>query len=175
METRKLVKTKHPGIYQRGNRFVVMYRDGFGRQHKRAAGKTITEAKDVQAKLRADVSRGEDTEVSRQTFAVYATRWIEHYAGRTNKGVREETRRDYRARLEQDAIPFLGHLRLAQIRQTHLNELAAHIVKRGVAANTRPSLSCAREGASGERARGGRHSREPCGRVAGTVRADKGR
>jgi integrase len=136
METRKLLKTKHPGIYQRGNRFVVMYRDGFGRQHKRAAGKTLSEAKDTQAKLRADVARGEDTEVSRETFAVYATRWIEHYAGRTNKGVREETRRDYRARLEQDAIPFLGHLRVAQIRQSHLNELAAHIVSRGVAANT---------------------------------------
>ena len=113
-----------------------MYRDAFGKQHKRAGGLTLAEAKDVKARLRADVSRGEDTEASREKFATYAPRWIDHYAGRTDKGVREETRRDYRKRLEQDAIPFLGHLPLGQIRQSHLNQFAAHVAGRGVAANT---------------------------------------
>jgi integrase len=142
MESRKLERTKEPGIYKRGSRFVVMYRDGFGRQHKRSGGATIKEAKDIKARLRADVSRGEDTEVTRDTFAVYATRWIEHYAGRTSKGVRDETRADYKRVLERDAVPFLGHLRVAQIRQTHLNELAAHVAARGVtAATVRASLA----------------------------------
>ena len=134
--TRPLEQTKEPGIFKRGNRFVVVYRDGFGRQHKRAGGVTMKEAKDTKARLRADVSRGEDTETTRETFAVYATRWIEHYAGRTDQGVREETRADYKRTLEQDAIPFLGPLRLSQIRQSHLNELAARIAARGVAPAT---------------------------------------
>jgi integrase len=136
LNTRKLEKTKEPGIYKRGNRYVVMYRDASGRQHKRAAGATIAEAKNVKAQLRADASRGEDTEVTREKFATYATRWIEHYAGRTARGVRDETRADYKRVLEADAIPFLGHLKLAQIRQAHLNEFAAHVASRGVAANT---------------------------------------
>jgi integrase len=134
--TRPLEQTKEPGIFKRGNRFVVVYRDGLGRQHKRAAGATMKEAKDVKARLRADVSRGEDTETTRETFAVYATRWIEHYAGRTDQGVRDETRADYKRTLEQDAIPFLGPLRLSQVRQSHLNELAARIAARGVAPAT---------------------------------------
>lgn len=53
-ETRKLVKTSKPGIYKRGNRYVVMYRDGYGRQHKRAGGTTLKQAEDVQARLRVN-------------------------------------------------------------------------------------------------------------------------
>ena len=136
MESRKLEKTTEPGIFKRGNRYVVMYRDGFGRQHKRAAGATMKEARDTKARLRADVSRGEDTEATRENFATYATRWIESYAGRNGSGIREETRRDYKRVLEQDAVPFLGHVRLSQIRQKHLDELAARIAARGVAPAT---------------------------------------
>jgi hypothetical protein len=33
----KLVKTTTPGIYRRGTRYAVVYRDGEGRQHKEAA------------------------------------------------------------------------------------------------------------------------------------------
>ena len=126
MESRKLEKTTEPGIFKRGNRYVVMYRDGFGRQHKRAAGATMKEARDTKARLRADVSRGEDTEATRENFATYATRWIESYAGRNGSGIREETRRDYKRVLEQDAVPFLGHVRLSQIRQKHLDELVSN-------------------------------------------------
>lgn len=134
--SRRLERTNVPGIFKRGGGYVVVYRDGAGEQHKRAAGTTLKEAKDVQARLRADVSQGVETEVTREKFGPYAARWIEHYAGRTSKGVREETRADYKRVLEQDAIPYLGQVPLAKIRQSHLNDLAARVASRGVAPAT---------------------------------------
>ncbi len=133
-ETRKLVKTREPGVYKRGGRYVVVYRDAFGKQRKRAAGETLAAAKDVKAQLRANPV--EDTAASRERFGPYARREIESYPGRTNKGITEETRNDYRERLEQDAIPFLGHLPLGQIRQSHLDGLAERVHSRGVSPNT---------------------------------------
>jgi len=58
------------------------------------SGKT-TEAKRVKASLSTDVSRGEYRETCRLTFAEYAQTWIESYAGRTSRGIREQTRKDY--------------------------------------------------------------------------------
>jgi integrase len=134
MESRPLVKTKEPGIYRRGNRYVVVYRDAFGKQCKKAAGSTLKEAKDEKARLRANPE--EATAASRERFGPYARREIESFPGRTNKGITEETRNDYRARLEQDAIPFLGHLQLGHIRQSHLDALAERVNSRGVSPNT---------------------------------------
>lgn len=134
--SRKLERTSEPGIYHRGGRYVVVYRDALGRQHKRSGGTTLKQARDTKARLRADVSRGEDTEVSREPFAVYARRWIDHYAGRTEKGIRQETRDSYRRLLEQNAIPFLGKVPVSQVRQVHLNDLAAQIAARGAGPTT---------------------------------------
>lgn len=135
-DSRRYQTTKVPGIYKRGGVYVVFYRDAYGKQHKRSGAETLAQAKDWQAQVRANVSTGVETETSRETFTTYARRWIEHYPGRTAKGVREETRADYKRVLEADAIPFLGHLRLSQIRQSHLDELAAKIASRGVAPAT---------------------------------------
>jgi integrase len=131
----KLEKTKTPGIYSRGGRYVVVFRDPAGKQKKRFVS-TMAEAKRVKAALSTDVSRGEYREPSRMTFAEYAAEWIVSYGGRTRKGVREETRRDYGKRLEQDAIPFLGQLRLSEIEARDLDALAAKIASRGVKPNT---------------------------------------
>jgi hypothetical protein len=112
--SRSLVRTGVAGVYRRGSRYVVVFRDPQGRQRKRFA-RTLAEARDLKAILRADVSRGEYRAQSRVTFADYAIEWIETYPGRTSKGIRPETRADYRKRLEQDAIPFFGRRRLAEI------------------------------------------------------------
>src|SRR6266540_3930118 len=82
---RKLVRTGTPGIYRRGNRYVVRYRTRQGKTKKEFA-KTIAEARDLRAKHRLDRSRGEE---SRATFEDYATAWIESYQGRTSHGLRE--------------------------------------------------------------------------------------
>jgi integrase len=135
VKTRALQRTKYPGIFQRGDRYVVVFRDPGGRQRKRAA-KTIAEARALQATLRADVSRGEYRPVSRETFASYASRWINTYAGRTSRGIRDATRDDYRKRLEQDAIPFFGRMRLTEIQPTDLKAFVAKMAERGISKNT---------------------------------------
>ena len=57
-QDRRLVKTSTPGIYKRGGRYVVVYRDPEGKQRKRAA-RTLAEARELKATLTADVKRGE--------------------------------------------------------------------------------------------------------------------
>ncbi len=133
--SRSLVRTGVTGVYRRGSRYVVVFRDPQGRQRKRFA-RTLAEARDLKAMLRADVSRGEYRAQSRVTFADYAIEWIETYPGRTSKGIRPETRADYRKRLEQDAIPFFGRRRLAEIEPRDVKRFATHVAARGLSANT---------------------------------------
>src|SRR5580693_3953722 len=94
-QDRSLAKTSSPGIYKRGSRYVVIFRDPHGRQRKRSA-RTLAEARDLKATLTADVRRGEYRTLSKVTFAEYAAEWITSYQGRTSRGIRPETLADYR-------------------------------------------------------------------------------
>jgi integrase len=127
LKTRELEKTKHPGIYRRGNRYVVIFRDGTGHQRKQAAD-THAHARAVQAEHRLDP--GGDTAVSRERFRDYARRWVETCPGRTPNGIRQKTREDYRSLLERDAIPLLGNVRVGDLRPAHLDQLAERVAKR---------------------------------------------
>lgn len=135
MATPKMEKTGTPGIYRRGGRYVVVSRDGGGKQRKQFA-RTLAEARDLKSIAGADVARGEDRRLSRVTFAEYAREWLDSYGGSNGHGIREETRGDYRRRLEQDAIPYLGKLRLSEIEARDLDGLAGKIASRGVAPAT---------------------------------------
>src|SRR5213593_2145465 len=94
-EDRRLVRTKTPGIYKRGNRYIVRYRDPAGRERKRFA-RTLAEARDLKATETADVKRGEYRAMSRVTFAEYAASWLKTYSGRTQHGIRASTMVEYR-------------------------------------------------------------------------------
>jgi len=126
-----LVATSTPGIYKRGSRYVVRYRDPQGRQRQRSAA-TLAEARLLRAAMVADVARGEYRALSRITFADYAKTWISTYQGRTSRGIRPETVADYGRDLDKDAIPFLGRLRLSEIEPRDIKAYAAHIQGRGV-------------------------------------------
>jgi len=130
----KLERTATPGIYKRGRRYVVTFRDPYGKQRKRSA-RTLAEARDVKAQLTADVRRGEYRALAKVTFAVYAAEWIDSYAGRTSRGIREATRSDYRKQVEQ-AIPFFRRMQLAAIEPSDIKRYAKHVADRGVAPNT---------------------------------------
>jgi hypothetical protein len=151
-KARPLVKTGDsgkklpPGIFRRGNRYVVTFRDPQGRQRKRSA-RTLAEAREVKAAMTADVARGEFRDVSRITFGEYAPSWIEGYQGRTRRGFRDETRRDYRRALglDQDgqpfdppsgAVAFFGRMRLVAITPLDVKRYAEEVRKPGVAENT---------------------------------------
>jgi integrase len=131
----KLVRTKTPGIYRRGNRYVVTFRDQHGTPRKRAAA-TLAEARDLKATLTADVLRGEYRTLSRIRFADYAIEWVASYKGRTASGIRPETLSDYRFDLERDAIPFFGRMYLTAIEPRDLRRFAEMVAARGVAPST---------------------------------------
>ncbi len=97
----RMVRTGTPGIFKKGSRYVVVFRDPSGRQRKRSA-RTLAEARTLKAALTADVKRSEYVEETRVSFADYALRWIETYDGRTARGIRSGTLRDYRRALGLD-------------------------------------------------------------------------
>lgn len=65
----------HPGIWRRGNRYVVKYTDR-GRQRKKFL-RTLTEAK----RFRAAALAGDVRPTSSQTFKSYAIEWLRTLQG----------------------------------------------------------------------------------------------
>jgi integrase len=130
-QSRKLVKTSTPGIYRRGSRYVVVFRDPQGRQRKRSA-KTVAEARVLKAALTADVKRGEYRALSKVTFADYAGEWLATYSGRTSRGIRPETLDSYRDHIEREALPFFGRMHLAAIEPRDVKRYAAMLAERGL-------------------------------------------
>ncbi len=142
--TASMVKTSTPGIYRKGNRYVVVFRDTTGKQRKRSV-RTLAEARTTKAALTADVRRGEYVEEARVTFAAYAVSWIESYGGRTARGVRPRTVRDYRRALGLDeagqptgggAIAYFGRQPLGTIRPQDVKAYAETLAATGAARNT---------------------------------------
>src|SRR4051812_17004566 len=104
---------KHPGIYRRGDRYVVAYRAG-GRQ-RRETVRTLRQAIRLKRARETDRDRGEYQEDSRLRFREYAEEWIGRYRGNGRRGFTENTREDYRRDLDRYAYPFLGDKRLTAI------------------------------------------------------------
>lgn len=113
----KLEKTRHSGIYRRGDRYAIVYRDAAGRQHKEAA-RTLDDARALKRRRES----GETNAAGRLAFAEYALEWIDRHP------CRESTRHDYRTCLERWIIPFLGEKRrLADVSPLLANQLVAHL------------------------------------------------
>jgi integrase len=136
---RRLVKTATPGIYKRGERYVVVFRDQTGSQKKRHAS-TLAEARALKAACVADVKRGEYRAVSKVTFSDFAPEWIGSYTGRTKRGIGGRTLAMYRADLGLDAdgvptgggaIAFFGKMPLAQIGPGDIKRYAAKLSRDG--------------------------------------------
>jgi integrase len=135
-DPRKLERTNVAGIYKRGNRYVVIERDNRGKQVKRFA-QTLQEARNVKAALRADVARGEFRPNSQTAFVTYARDWIEKYGGRTSRGLKEQTRKDYRAALERSefAEHFRG-LKVSEVEASDLESYAERLKEHGLTPRT---------------------------------------
>lgn len=106
-----LVKTRTPGIFKRGSKYAVLYRDADGRQRQESAA-TLDEARRVKAARTAAVATGEFHAASRIKFRDYALEWVERYQGRGRRGFRESTREDYRRDLHRYVLAYFdGKLR----------------------------------------------------------------
>lgn len=121
----KLERTRHPGIYKRGSRYVVAYRVA-GRQ-KRESTRTLAAARALKSARQADIARGEFHEASRIRFRDYASEWVERYQGR-GRGFRESSREDYRRHLERYAFPFFdGRLNRRTVSQVTPHDVARFV------------------------------------------------
>lgn len=110
----KLEKTRTPGIYKRGSRYVVVYRVK-GKQVWESC-RTYDGARRAKSARTADIARGEFQERSRVTLHEYSREWIVRYHGRGRRGFREHTRTDYERQLEQYALRFFSErVRLTEI------------------------------------------------------------
>jgi integrase len=101
----KLEKTRHPGIYRRGSRYVVRYTDGEGKTRQESA-RTLDDARNLKAERTAQVANGEHSPASRVKFREYAEEWVERYQGRGSRGFREATRDDYRRDFNRYIYPY---------------------------------------------------------------------
>jgi integrase len=114
----KLEKTKTPGIFKRGSRYVFSYRVS-GKQRWESA-RTLEEARHAKSARLTDIGRGEHQEKSRLTFHAYACEWVKRYQG-GSRGIREATRAEYERVLEQYAFEhFPESLKLTEITPSHI-------------------------------------------------------
>lgn len=127
--------TRFEGIRRRGDRYTWRWRDRSGRQH-RGSARTLEEAKARRAQDLAAVWTGGTIMAGRQPFAEYARTWIDTFQGRSDRGIREETRRDYRSVLDRDAIPFFGRMPLGGVTPMDVKEYTRRVASRGVSPGT---------------------------------------
>lgn len=121
-DTRRMIPIDgHPGIYRRGNRYVVKFSDR-GRRAKKMF-RTLTEAK----RFKGRAAAGEAHATAARSFRSYALEWIDSYEGRTAKGITDETRASYAHALTEHAIPFLGTTRLDHIDPPRLRAYIRHL------------------------------------------------
>ncbi len=129
--SRMMIPVKgHPGIWKRGDRYVVKYTDRGQRRKKYL--RTLTEAK----KFRATALAGEARPTSAQSFKSYATEWVRTYRGRSAKGISDETRESYAHALTHHAIPFFGTTQLGRIDPPMLKRYVEHLENKKLSAAT---------------------------------------
>jgi integrase len=138
-----MVRTRTPGIYKRGSRYVYTWRDA-NRKLRRRSAATMAEAKWKRGVEVDKVRRGVRSADTRVEFADYAKRWIREYPVR--RGISPETAEDYRRALGVDgegdllvrgrAVDWFGRTPLVSIGPGLLREYATHVAATGVSRNT---------------------------------------
>lgn len=122
------VKTKTPGIFKRGSRYVFCYRvDG---KQRWESCRTFDEARRAKAARETDVARGELEQRTRITLHEYARDWIDRYQGTGRRGFREETRAEYRALLDRYTLRhFPARLLLVDVDPKAIADFIGWLVK----------------------------------------------
>lgn len=121
----KLERTRYPGIYKRGSRYVITW-EHRGKQHKESF-RTLPEAREAKGKRDA----GEKRPKSRARFGDYFSEWIENYAGRTSRGFSETTRPEYRRPIEANAITRWKTWKMNEVEPSDLRDLFGQMRRDG--------------------------------------------
>lgn len=109
------IKTDTPGVYKRGSKYVISYRDGDGRQRWESFT-TKNAARRAKRARQTAVDTGQHRPPCKLALAEYAEGWFETYQGRSG-GIRERTRQDNRRDAVRYVLPFLGARRVTAIRR----------------------------------------------------------
>lgn len=117
---RRPEKTRHPGIYRKGNRYIDQWKDN-GRTRSKSYT-TITAAVRGQAERKAL-----GLNPSRERFDRYAHRWLDTTRGRTKRGLGVSTRADYRKITETWLIPRFRHKPVGDIGPRDVREFVDHL------------------------------------------------
>lgn len=109
-------KTKTPGVYKRGNRYVVTWRHRG--KPKKEFFRTYAEAREAKGKRNA----GDRRPTTKVRFGSYFLNWIVTYAGRTARGFSESTRPEYRRSIEDHTMPtwetwWIGEIEPGDVRE----------------------------------------------------------
>jgi len=126
MANTAMERTRHPGIYRRGGRYVVTWRHR-GRQHK-SSHRTLAEALEAKGQRQA----GESAPITRVSFEDYARDWLAGYQGRTSRGFTAGARHDYRQMLERHAQPFFRGRRLGDVTPRDVRAFVSHLEAAGL-------------------------------------------
>lgn len=106
----KMERTKTPGVYKQGKKYVVVFRDGDGRQRKERF-RTYDLARRAKSKRENEVAEGRFEPAGKTTFREFAANWIDGYGGKRHE-VRARTRSDYRRHLTIYAFRFFSDSKL---------------------------------------------------------------
>lgn len=135
----KLEKTRYPGIYKRGSRYVITW-EHRGRQHKESFA-TLAEAREKKGSRQS----GERRPVAKVLFGTYFASWIKGYVGRTSRGFSETTRPEYKRPIKAHALPQWKTWKLAEVEPGDVRELFGEMREDGCTTSqikkTRAALS----------------------------------
>lgn len=120
----RMVPTKTPGVYKRGRKYVITFRDANGRQRKESY-RTYDVARSKKREREREVERGEYAPNSDVLFQDYAREWVTTYNGR-RKRVRPRTKDEYRRDLEAYAFHYFPATK-------RLSAIEAHDIDRFIA------------------------------------------
>lgn len=128
-----LERTKYPGVYRRGTRYPFVWRDAAGKQ------RWGTEATMLGAKKEKGRKEGTPYYSNTVLAHIYLLEWIDRYQGRTSKGFREESRREYRGSIEGHLIPLLGKRRkVVDINPRVVADLVAALAAKNIGTKQKP-------------------------------------
>jgi integrase len=137
MANRKKERTKHPGIYRRGSRYIVVVTAGHGADGRprqvQQTHRTIREAVEARARLRSHLADGHPIISARVTLAELLTRWLRDYA---RGAVAPTTLASYQSIVEKHLIPTLGGVSLRKLGPGAIQQMYARKLEEGLSPAT---------------------------------------
>ena len=163
-DRRKLVRTSVPGVFKREpagtHPYVLIWRHR-GRQHKEYF-RTFAEARERKGQVQA----GDRRPTLQVRFEDFYDRWIDTYAGRTERGLTETTRTEYRRLIERHVLDRWRAWKVGEIEPPDVRALFSDLRSDGVGGPTLRKLRTALSSLFAYRRRGCGAALEPGARGA---------